>query len=294
VVDLGRLSRDLVAASEAAGPDAPMAVCEACVSWLPVSGAAVTVMTGQEQQELVCATDRVSARIEELQFAFGDGPCLAAFRTGRAMMVSDTTDPSDRRWPLFTAAAVETGARAMFVFPLQIGAARIGVLDCYRTEAGPLSSAELAGALRAADVAVWTLLDRMDWADDTVDTPAADTADTTAAGRPAGPRGGGTPLLGGGIEAAAPPRAEVHQATGMLVAQARLSASVALARLRAAAFATELSLGQVAAEVVARRLRLTPDGAWDPDLSRVTPGAEEGPPWPESRQHGRPGNGKGR
>ncbi|WP_217695908.1 GAF domain-containing protein [Pseudonocardia sp. Ae263_Ps1] len=282
VVDLGRLSRDLAAASEVAGPDAPMAVCEACVSWLPMTGAAVTVMTGQEQQELVCATDPVAARIDELQFAFGDGPCLTAFRTGRAVLVSDTTDPSDRRWPLFTAAAVETGARAMFVFPLQIGAARVGVLDCYRTEAGPLSSAELAGALRAADVAVWTLIDRMDWAG-----PAADDL-------PGGPPGSGTPVLGGGLAAAAPPRAEVHQATGMLVAQARVSAPVALARLRAAAFATELSLGQVAAEVVARRLRLTPDGAWQPDLTRVARGVEEGPPWPESHQHGRPGNGRGR
>jgi hypothetical protein len=48
---------------------------------------------------------------------------------------------------------------------------------------------------------------------------------------------------------------EVHQATGMIVAQLGVSAAVALIRLRAYAYAHEQRLRDVAANVVARRIR---------------------------------------
>ena len=49
---------------------------------------------------------------------------------------------------------------------------------------------------------------------------------------------------------------EVHQATGMLIAHLNLPASAALARLRAYAFGHGRSLREVAADIVAGRLRL--------------------------------------
>jgi hypothetical protein len=54
-------------------------------------------------------------------------------------------------------------------------------------------------------------------------------------------------------------RAEIHQATGMVVAQLGVSAADALARLRAHAFAEQRLLGDVARDVVARRLCFTED-----------------------------------
>jgi hypothetical protein len=237
-VDQARLSQALADAVAVGGSEAALAVCRACVEWLPMTGASITMMTVAEVQEPVCATDAVSARIDELQFGLGDGPCVESFRTGRAVLVPDIADPSENRWPVFAAAAAATGARGMFVFPLQVGGARIGVLDCYRDAPGPLDDEDLTGALRTADAAVWSLLDRTH------------------------PGGDGPSGSAGAPDRSALVRAEVHQATGMLMAQARLDAPSALARLRAYSFRTARTITEVADDVLARRLRLHPDGVW--------------------------------
>jgi hypothetical protein len=56
-------------------------------------------------------------------------------------------------------------------------------------------------------------------------------------------------------------RAEVHQATGMIVAQLGIPAQDAFVRLRAYAFAHRRPLGDVARDVVARRLVFAEDMA---------------------------------
>ena len=54
-------------------------------------------------------------------------------------------------------------------------------------------------------------------------------------------------------------RAEIHQATGMVLVQLGVSAIDALARLRAYAFVHQRLLIDVAHDVVARRLVFAPD-----------------------------------
>ncbi|MCD2195565.1 GAF domain-containing protein [Actinomycetospora endophytica] len=245
MVDLDRLDRALVAAVRAGTPDSSLKVCRACVSWLPMTGVAITIMSElQGAQEPVCATDPGAARIDELQFSLGDGPCVESFTTGRAVLVDDIAAPAEGRWPMFAAAASAAGARGLYVFPLHVGASRIGVLDCYRNTPGPLAVDELAGALRAADAAVWTLLDQGE--------RGTDADDGTA-----GNEGAEGWFAGHGLA-----RAEVHQATGMLCAQAGVPPPAALARLRAAAFTQERPITAIAGDVLARRLRLDPDGIW--------------------------------
>jgi len=55
----------------------------------------------------------------------------------------------------------------------------------------------------------------------------------------------------------------VHQATGMLSVQMAVSMDEALVRLRAHAFAHDKSVVEVSRDVVARRLRLSPEGGSD-------------------------------
>ncbi len=239
MVDQIGLSKALSAALADGATDAALAVCRACVSWLPMTGASITVMDGAQGQESVCATGPGATRIDELQFSLGEGPCVQAFRTGRPVLVPDIAAPHEARWPMFAAAAAETGARGMYVFPLQAGASRLGVLDCYRDRPGPLDDRELAGALLAADAAMWALLDHLD-----------------------GRVGGNGHGRSGGYDGSALAHAEVHQATGMLMAQAGTTAPAALAALRAAAFTEDRGIAEVAADVVTRRRRLDPDGSW--------------------------------
>ncbi|HEY2223771.1 GAF domain-containing protein [Actinomycetospora sp.] len=243
------MSRALAAAVVEGGADAALAVCRACVTWLPMTGASITIMDDEQGQEPVCATDPGAARIDELQFSLGDGPCVESFRTGRAVLVADITDPAETRWPVFAAAAAETGARGMFVFPLHVGATKIGVLDCYRDTPGGLSDQDLSGALRAADAAVWLLLEHPD-PNSIIGDHDPNSTDTD--GADSGQWWDGLTLS----------RAEVHQATGALIAQSGLDAPAALARLRALAFRTGRDITEVADDVLARRLRLGPDGAW--------------------------------
>jgi hypothetical protein len=141
------------------------------------------------------------------------------------------------RWPGFVAAALTAGARAIFALPLQAGAIRVGILSLYRVLPGVLSAAELADALVLADMALQLLLD----------------ASAGISGSP-----GYRPLDG-----LSDRRAVVYQATGMISVQLGVSLEEALIRLRAHAFATSMALGELAAEVVARRLRLDPGSGPD-------------------------------
>ncbi len=202
-------------------------VCAAAVAGLGVDGAAVTLVAGPTVRETVHATDRVAGELEEWQLAFGQGPCVDAFATGGPVLVVDLDSPDQlARWSAFAPAALGSGARAMFALPMLIGAVRLGVLDLYRARPGSLAPPDLADALACTEIAAAMLLDG---------TAGQDAADPTAH------------------------QAQVHQATGMLIAQLGTRADTAFARLRAYAYAHDRRLGDVAREVVERTLRFERD-----------------------------------
>lgn len=62
-----------------------------------------------------------------------------------------------------------------------------------------------------------------------------------------------------GLVATVESRAELFQAQGMVMIQLEVSLAEALSRLRAHAFVHNRKLGDVARDVVARRLAFTPD-----------------------------------
>src|SRR5689334_17087984 len=200
-------------------------------------------MTSPTVRDTVHATDRVAGELEEWQLTFGQGPCLDTFTDGGPVLVADLGSPDcAARWPVFTPAALGSGARAVFAMPLQVGTIRLGVLDLYRTRPGPLSPHELADAFAYAETASMLLLDAAAGAQPDTAELAWQRDDPTAH------------------------QAQVHQATGMILVQLGVSAEAAFARLRAYAYAHDRRLGDVARDVVERRLRFAPDPApGDPD-----------------------------
>jgi hypothetical protein len=166
--------------------------------------------------------------LEELQFTLGEGPCLDAFTSRLPVLVPDLSDGAVGRWPGYAPALHDRGMRAVFAFPLQVGAARLGALDVFRVEPGPLTAGQLCDALTFADVAVTTLLDGQERAEPGT---AAD-----------------------GLDEVMGQRAELFQAQGMLAVQLGVSLADAMVRLRAYAYAEDRPLGEVARDVVARRL----------------------------------------
>lgn len=216
----------------AAEPDtAPLEICRACTEHLQVSGAGVSVASANGSRAIVCATDARAARIEDLQFTLGVGPCLEAVDRGTAVLVPDLREPTGLavdRWPGFLAAADEAGVRAIFALPLRVGAVRIGAIDLYRDEPGPMSPPDLEAAWQAAGFIGAALMD--------ANLPPG-----------AGELPWPTHTLG----------MQVHQATGMVQVQLEVPVKQALLALRARAFADGRSLADVAGDVVTRRLRFT-------------------------------------
>jgi hypothetical protein len=199
--------------------------CVAAVAAVEVTGAWLIAAGGAEADHLMWATDEVSELLAELQLTLGEGPGPDALARGGPVLASDLDDfGAVRRWPLFASAAGQAGAAAVFVFPLQMGAIRVGVMGLYRDWPGPLSGSQLGDALVFADTATLLLLEAQD-------------------------RAAGEVVH----------RAEIDQATGMLTEQLGVGIADAFLRLRAYAYAHDRRLSDLAGDIVARRLRLRPD-----------------------------------
>ncbi len=212
-------------------------LCVAAAGALTASGVGLSVMADSLTPGLLAASDPDTERLEELQFTIGEGPCVDAFARRRPVLIPELDAATMARWPVYAPAVHSLGVRAVFAFPLQIGAARFGVLDIFRGTASMLSDRELSRAFAFADVALATLMHE----------PDADALDDDDLG---------SDLLGS--------RAEVFQAQGMVTGQLGLNLADALARMQAYAYLHDRPLGDVAADIVAGRLHLESGGAPQP------------------------------
>ena len=236
MAELGAVTRALLSIARTVRDDRTLAeqICRACVDGLDIDGAAISLLTVSTLRETLYASDATADLLEDLQFSLGEGACIDAAASGRPVLVPDITDPTQTsRWPVY-AAAVADQARigAVFAFPLQWGAINLGVLDLYRHVPGPLTAAELRDAHSAAEAGALMLLGLRTHPD------ADDDGELV-------------------WDQSWSRRAEIHQATGMIVAQLGISPTDAFARLRAHAFTRGVGLGEVARDVVARRLSFT-------------------------------------
>lgn len=231
---------------DADGPELAGHICRAYLTGAEVDGVAMSLLTATVQRETLSATDATAATLEDLQFTLGEGVCLDAAATGSPVLVADIHDRVHlARWPVFAAAVVEqTAVRALFALPLQLGTINVGVLDLYRDTPGPLRGSELRDMVTATDAAALLLLEAR---------VRPDGERSAEAEHRDGRRGDGQQ------EALWIGRAEVHQATGMVLVQLDISAEDAFVRLRAYAFAHRRPLGDVARDVVRRRLVFTED-----------------------------------
>ena len=238
----GAVTQALLAIGPGSSDDRELAqrICRACIEGLDVDGAAISLLTATVSRETLWASDATAERLEDLQFSLNEGACMQAAATGSPVLVPDLHHSTEAaRWPIFAAAVAEqTNVQALFALPLQWGVTNLGVLDMYRSVAGELSQSQWRDAVGAADIAALMMLGLR-----TDPDPAAPDRDVAA----------------GWLDRSIGSRAEIHQATGMVLAQLEVTATEALARLRAYAFAEQRLLGDVARDVVDRTLVFTPD-----------------------------------
>lgn len=204
-------------------------LCSGCAQITDASGAGIMLMSGDVPRGSICTTNAVSACIEQLQYDLMEGPCVDAYRLDRPVLEPDLACPTTPRWVAFTGPALDAGVRAIFGFPLQVGAVRLGALNLYRDYPGALSPEQHADALVLAHLAAQAVL---------VLQASADPGQLAQA-----------------LESDSDFQYVVHQAAGMVSAQLEISIAHALIRLRAYAFGNEMPLLEVASAVVDRCLR---------------------------------------
>jgi hypothetical protein len=199
-------------------------LCRAYLSILGGDGAALTLSYTRPERITLYVTDDIAARLEDLQDVLGEGPGPTAY-DAQDITVADLR-AGQSRWPLFLDAAREIeGAGVLYAVPMRAAGVVIGVLSVHQSS-GVLPDQDhaqfLADAIGAALVK---------------DTPQE--PDLTA-----GPWSS---------------RSAIHQATGMVVVQLRISPDDAMALLRAHAFSHDTTLADVASQIISRRLSFSDD-----------------------------------
>ncbi|MFP7760356.1 GAF and ANTAR domain-containing protein [Marisediminicola sp. LYQ134] len=209
-------------------------LCEPLLSVINVTGASVTVL-GDASQSTVCASDDTVLRLDQLQIDLGEGPSWVSLSTRTPVLVHQLDDDGSKdsataghsAWPVFQKAArtepATRGVASMFAFPLIVGRLGIGAIDFYSSTPHCLTDTEVRHARELADLAAWQVIRRL--LDDDVDDFGAHLA-----------------------------QREMHQATGMILAQLEITPDDAALLLRAHSFATGRPVRDVARDVIARRI----------------------------------------
>ncbi|MBQ0855684.1 GAF and ANTAR domain-containing protein (plasmid) [Streptomyces sp. BH-SS-21] len=236
---MARILRDLPAGSGSGPLGGDPARCARA---LAVDGIAVSLGTNGSLTETVWSTPGRSALLEDIQFTLGEGPGLDAYRNRSLIAVGDLEHSDPHRWPAFLPEAARLGVRALFCFPLHLGAASLGVLTAQRASAAALDPAQIDDALVMAAAITSALILHGKWRESFAQAEPHATLH----------------------------RAAVHQAAGIISVQANASLTEAMAMLRAHAYRTEQPLLTTADEVVARRLhfRNNRDGTATPSTDR--------------------------
>jgi hypothetical protein len=205
-------------------------LCSPFLRVLPVTGVAISTLGAPFGTETVCASDASAARLDELQFDLGEGPCWEALATRSPVLSGDVRHHGNPAWPVFTQTIDETDVGGLFAFPMVVGSLDIGAVELYSRHPRTLTGLEIADAtmlvgLAARQVLRRTLLSHTMKSDHEADEGYS--------------------------------RRVVHQATGMVLAQLNVGASDALLILQGYAFSHTRTVREVADDVVARKLDFT-------------------------------------
>ena len=194
---------------------------------IPVDGAAISTIADFLGQQTVSASSALAARLDELQFDLGEGPCWDAMNLRRPVFESDVRASPRSDWPAFSRAIADHEIGAIYAFPLLFGPLKLGAMDLYSGRAGDLSDGyrEQGGILASAISRI--VLNR-----------AIRLADEPE-------------LLAGDDKFS---RRLIHQATGMVLAQLDISPEDARLLIQGHAFALNRSMRDIAEDILDRRI----------------------------------------
>ncbi|HZB18893.1 MAG TPA: GAF domain-containing protein [Blastococcus sp.] len=217
---------------ELRGPELlPVRLARACARTLQVDGAGLSLVDTAQQRVPLGASSEEAATAERLQFTVGAGPCTDAQETRQPVFAVE--DELRRRWPVFTELLLgATSYRAVVALPLQPALAGAGAIDLYFRVSDDVPGLDVFEAMAVGALVSSALSDASVWS-------SWSPAD--------GPEW---------LHGPAPRRrAAVWEAMGTLGIELEVDAPAALDLLRAAAFGGGRTTEEVAADLLAGRMR---------------------------------------
>lgn len=208
-------------------------LCRHSAEILPGCTTGVMLLDGPEGQpelQALAVSEEWLEELERLQVAAGEGPCIDAWRQGEPIVSADLSE--EPRWPVFGPAAVRADLRAVHSVPLRHRDQRLGALNLFCRDPGPLDPSDAEMATVIADIATIYLLNTRRLED--------------------------SARLAEQLQTALDSRVVIEQAKGLLAGQIRCDVEEAFDLLRQHARDHSLRLHDVAGDVVARRLVINP------------------------------------
>jgi hypothetical protein len=180
--------------------------------------ASITVVEGSRAPRTTAETDVLPYQWDQLQYRYGEGPCLEAIATNNVEQAPDLR--TENRWPLFARAMIEqTPAVSMLSFRLFLTEQNRAALNLYATRPGAFTDQSTATGSMFAAYASMALL-------------AADRHDTA-----------------NHLTRALETNREIGVAMGILMANGKLTGQQAFDQLRTASQNLNRKLRDIAADV---------------------------------------------
>lgn len=170
----------------------------------------------------VASSSELAQQMDEVQYAFGAGPCMSASYEHQTISVPDLR--TEERWPRYTKAVLEHGIRSVLAVPFALDGQNEAALNLYSTEANKFDdeiisrveqyTAQASKALRLA-VKIGQHLDNAT-----------------------------------NLKAAMESRTTIDLAVGVIMGQNRCSQEAAVALIKSASSSRNIKLRDVAAQIL--------------------------------------------
>ncbi|OUE30979.1 ANTAR domain protein [Clavibacter michiganensis] len=180
--------------------------------------------------EVVASTSEKSRLVGLMQLEVGEGPYVEAVTTGQVVSVADVREIG-HRWPAFAAQAAGAGYVSVHAIPLRLCGQVIGSLNLFREQEGALNEADAIAAQALADVATISVLQERAVRDSTV--------------------------VRDQLRHALDSRIVIEQAKGFVAHTHGVDMDEAFRLIRDHARSTSTTMPEVAAAIVAGRVKLT-------------------------------------
>ena len=183
---------------------------------------AVTLLR-EKKAATVASSDPRAEALDEIQYTYGDGPCMTAARTHTVVHVPDVT--ADDRWPGYTGAAAAAGIASVLGVPFELGGEARAALNIYSDQTDKYDEAAIEAIVHQVGLASSALR---------LAVRLAGHRDTEA-----------------DLQAALASRTTIDLAVGIVMAQNRCPQQQAVQILKAASSHRNIKLRDLAAELVA-------------------------------------------